>query len=227
VLDAENVYWPNWDSGQVQTGSKAAGGQVTTLASAQSGPDGIAVDDLYVYWPNGGTGEIRRIAKAGGNPQTLVSNESAPVSIAVDSAAAFWVATTTGVVRKVNKGGGSYAYDVSTGPAGSEETAIGLDATYVYWSAGGASGQVLRALKTGGGAYPLATGQLYPGRLAVDDAGIYWVNKGGGEVSKMRKDGTELRVLADGFDYPSAIAVDATTVYWTVRNSGQIMKMPK
>lgn len=87
-----------------------SGGKPTVLASEQSHPSDLAIDDTSVYWANSGTaaqgGGIMKISKTGGTPTLLVSTDNA-YFIAVDAASVYWSTISAGpnLLMKVAKGG--------------------------------------------------------------------------------------------------------------------------
>jgi hypothetical protein len=50
ATDGVYAYFPNSGGGQIQKTLAGSPGTITTLVSGQTTPDGIAVDDTYVYW---------------------------------------------------------------------------------------------------------------------------------------------------------------------------------
>jgi streptogramin lyase len=60
-VDATGVYWTNQGSGTVVKMPRG-GGALTTLASGQSGPSGIAVDSTSVFWTNYYSGTVMRLS---------------------------------------------------------------------------------------------------------------------------------------------------------------------
>jgi sugar lactone lactonase YvrE len=52
AVSGDFAYWPSFGDGTVNRVLWSTGGTVTTLASNQASPNGIAVDDTHVYWTN-------------------------------------------------------------------------------------------------------------------------------------------------------------------------------
>lgn len=81
----------------------------------------------------------------------------------------------------------------------------------------------------------IATGQSYPNGVTVDDAYVYWTNRGDGTVMRLAKDaapGTEPTLIAASQTAPGPIVVDATNIYWanegtSQETNGSIMKIAK
>jgi hypothetical protein len=80
-----------------------AGGTPTTLATAQSGPQGIAVDATSVYWTNYTGGTVMKVPIGGGTPTTLATGQTLPHGIAVDATSVYWTSFTdpTGTVMSL------------------------------------------------------------------------------------------------------------------------------
>lgn len=98
---AKYVYWTTADS--VLRVSEA-GGTTETVADAQSGPSGIAVDASGVYWTNrSSNGTIQHAALAGGPVETLATGQNDPHGIALDATTVYWTNTAAGEVMKLAK----------------------------------------------------------------------------------------------------------------------------
>ena len=73
----------NSATGTVDRISLGSAGTVTTLASSQWHPDGIAVDASHLYWANSQAGTINRANLDGTSPTILVSNTNQRGGVAV------------------------------------------------------------------------------------------------------------------------------------------------
>lgn len=91
-----------------------------------------------------------------------------------------------------------------------------VDETHVFWT-NREAGELMRLDKTGGNPTVLIDGEKRIGRLAIDDAHVYWTS--GAKIMKCTKAGEQVTLLATGETQgnrgPSGIAVDHTNVYWT------------
>lgn len=105
ALDATHVFWVTGD-GNVHRAAPD-GAQVELLHAGTEDPDrapqGIALDDKYVYWSSWGScvnaagcggkkihGRVQRVAKVGGAKEILAEGEFLPTGIGVDSKAVYW-----------------------------------------------------------------------------------------------------------------------------------------
>lgn len=152
------VYWVNRGSGigasadgtvnSVATG--ASGHSVTTLASAQDQPEGIAVDSTNVYWTTGANpGAVKMLpigAPSGTMPTIVASNLGAPHAIVVDAQYIYWTNYDDNTVMKAPIGGGGSLYTIAKGSECNNPNAIAIDAKNVYWANQG-DGTILKVAK--------------------------------------------------------------------------------
>jgi hypothetical protein len=101
AVDGQSVFtaWGDpWASG-TGDGSISASDDLgmAWLASDQTGPEAIAVDETHVYWVNTGTsasgftdGSVMKVPRSGGAPSVVAMNQRHPVAIAVDESFVFW-----------------------------------------------------------------------------------------------------------------------------------------
>jgi hypothetical protein len=190
---------------------------VTTLASGQDYPSGIAVDSTSVYWTNNRSGTINKILISGGTaPVIIASGQGAPYGIAVDSTSVYWTNISSGTVNKKLISGGT----VTTLASGLNYPAsIAVDSNSVYWME---DRTVKKVGINGGTVTTLASGLNYPGSIAVDATSVYWTELG--TIKAVGKDGGTVTTLVAG-DNPSGIAVDATSVYWAEYDGNAIKKI--
>jgi hypothetical protein len=94
AVDAENVYWADFNGGAVAK-VPLDGGTPVTIASSLKGPQSIAVDSSYVYWTSN-SGDVMRAPLSGGPPISLIGSTSPgtgigyPYGIALDATSVYF-----------------------------------------------------------------------------------------------------------------------------------------
>ena len=233
AIDDTAVYWTSIgvgsDAGTVMTVPKT-GGLAATLASGQSGPQGLAVDRRNVYWTNNGTSvSVMSVPSGGGPSVSLAPPQDNPygTGITVDALSVYWATsngTGSSALMKVLLAGGAPTILATVDSPGG----VAVDATSVYWTSLHAGGSVMKIPVGGGAPTTLASGpDNYPNAVVVDAANVYWTNSFTGKsVAKVPVAGGAVTVLAAGQANPGGLAVDDTSVYWVNRDDGTVMKVP-
>jgi hypothetical protein len=93
VSDGVHVYWTDTGDATVKRADED-GSDLQTLVVLESDafPDGIAVDELNVYFTVGM--EVMKVAKRGGAPEVIADGQNLPAIVAVDGSCVYWTNTS-------------------------------------------------------------------------------------------------------------------------------------
>lgn len=157
------------------------------IASQQSSPGGIAVDDAGIYWVTSGPDGGIVGAAHDGTPTIAIADPNAR-RVAVDDEAIYWTSDRTGVKRAARTCDASDC--IETVVLMGHELGIAVDGTRVYATGGqnntnGGYVATLRKDTFDAGAVILADNQGDPAEIAVDDASVYWTMGAGYQESLM------------------------------------------
>lgn len=177
-----------------------------------------AVDSLYYVNTNGH--KIMQLSPDMVEPSTLHTTDGVQV-IGANSTQLLWQAPSSGFHRCLLP---DCSADQIVAPGATSVYQIVVDATHVYWIEGPGvnPGRVRRCpLDLSAMCTPedVATGQVDPAGLALDDEYIYWINRGTGNNGKLNRAsktniGT-VDTLASGLESPQAIAIGPEYIYWS------------
>ncbi len=104
------------------------------LATGQTNPRTVALDDTHVYWVEGGQGAITRVPKTGGVPEILATGQAGAGGLAIDATHVYWTNTAAGSLHSIPKAGG----DMATVASGlSEPRFVAVDSVAVFYESGG------------------------------------------------------------------------------------------
>jgi hypothetical protein len=194
AVDGSTVYGAD-DGNAVIEAVPIGGGTVATLATAQTGVDGVATNGSSVFWALGNslTGTVMSIPVGGTTMATVASSQNVPIALVADSATVYFAnqgdsTAADGSIVKIPMGGGT---PVTLASGQDTPTAIVQDSSYVYWNNYGAVLGVTAALKVpinGGSVVTLSTqgnGIVY-NFIAVDSQSVYFTSSLGG-VAKAPK----------------------------------------
>jgi hypothetical protein len=188
---------------------------LVTLASGQTCPWGMAIDDTNVYWTNCGDptgGFVLKVPKVGGEVVTLASGDRLS-GIAVANGSVYWVAGTSdassGAIMQIPVGGDTPMTLTSRpGPPAH----IAADSSYVYWGEQ-MGGAIMKVAVTGSAPATVASANL-PWWIALGETDVFWMGQG---VMMAPKAGGAATALTSSFPTlpPAGLAVDSTNVYFT------------
>jgi hypothetical protein len=180
------------------------------LASDESGPGGLAVDDAGVYWIDNFSGEVRFISLDGGGLGTLATGQAGPVGIAVTPTHVYWTNNTDSTVQQCSKS----TCTPSVFAQANRPAYLAASSSALYWANMGSYGSLQGAsLSDGGPAIDTDAGGSGFNDVAVNGTTVYW-GASAGVYGAPLAGGKPALAAAD----PSgvlALAVTATTLYWT------------
>jgi hypothetical protein len=193
------------------------------LATGQSYPAALAVDNNYLYWATHETaGKLFRVQLSPlGTPQQLGTTYGEIADIVVGNGRLFWVrdAQSGGLHSSLLDGSDHLDMDTTSNNRG-----VALDATTVFWASEGDGFVYSKASDNTGSHKAISTAQSpAPTALALDDGNVVWAAEGAagqstGVVRAASKDGTGEITLATGQPYPGAIAAYGGYAYWCNRH---------
>lgn len=225
-VDATNVYWTNFGSGEVMQ-AKLDGSSPIAITKGEIAPVAVQSEGGFVYWVSYDTNSVARKAPVGGGAVIDLSVAPAAREIFVDQGYVFWSGEPDDIQRAdvtgVPEGGTALLLTNNVLPNG-----LAVDATNVYW-VNRFDGYVKKADRDLGNETALANGDI-PWDIAVDDTYVYWTEQGSpggaGKVMRVAKAGAAPEMLAMDAQGPQGIAIDATRVYWANKNDGTIKAVP-
>jgi len=157
----------------------------TTLGTAQTLTNCLAVDGSFVYWSDG-TPAIMKIPVAGGMPAVVVAGGDKNTCVAVDGSGVYYFEADK--LMKVPLGGGSAA-PLATGQHLLKGAPLVAAGGFVYWitdvygdvDAYNGKNAIVRASTTTAGSVTVVDAEVVgnPGGLAVDDSNVYYSDQSG------------------------------------------------
>ncbi len=196
---------------------------LVTLASGQTCPWGMAIDDTSVYWTTCGDptgGNVLKVSKAGGEVVALGSGDRLS-GIAVANGSVYWVAGTSdassGAIMEIPVGGGAMTTLASMS---GDPAHIAADSSCIYWSEIMA-GTVMKVPITGGEATTIALAET-PFWIALGETDVFWMGQGVMKAPKAGGTATALTPSSFLTLLPAGLAVDATNVYFTSGSPGSM-----
>lgn len=178
------------------------------VAALDGDVEGIAVDDVAVYWSQ--LGAIVRQSKGSGAPTVLAKTTTLAQNLALDEGHVYWTESDSGTVARVLKAGGPPEI-IATGEP--KPYAIAVDSTAVYWT--NILGNEVRRCAKNEVLPQTLVGQTWnPLSLAVDADAVYWTNGvDGAEVGRIPKTGGAAVALFAVNAFAGSLAVDGSDVY--------------
>lgn len=193
------------------------------LYSGLEAPQHVAARGGTVYWTEGS--RVMAGSACGGAPVLLAEGQNNPSRIVSDEEFVYFANdNTSGEVKRVPMGGGAIE-TLASGQFLVRDLATDNDRVYFT-----TNNQIMAVRKDGGSPSALATGELDPTGIAVDEENIFWINAGtettGGTIRKMAKSGgrpTTIEELGPSTSGTSDhLVLDETRGYWGRFDSHQL-----
>ncbi len=178
------LYWAVFGTGQsdgLVMKLTLDGGARVTLASAQGGTQGLAVDATHVFWTDALRGLVMKVPVAGGLSVELADGGSTLLTL--DRDFVYWTNNRTNSLGRVPKAGGVGVSMAATvlQPSGG----VAVDARHVYWTMPNGVG-VMQVPLDGGAATPVFGASTDSATaIILDDNWVYWGT--GGTVRRVAK----------------------------------------
>ena len=211
--------------GTIMTADKA-GGAPRVLASGQTLPDSVRVDDAYAYWTT--EYDLRRVPLAGGKDSLVFEgNETFGSPVDFD-----FIGDRVAIGLVHPDGGGLYFVDKAGGKAelrlpvagGVGAIAGGVDAVFAY----ARERQTLGRVPIGPGEpTTIATDLISCASMIIDGGKLYWTAPAQGKVWVVPVDGDKPSVFYGDGRRPWGLAQDAAYFYLSDRDAGHIIRIPK
>lgn len=258
VSDGTNVYWVAQAVGTIAM-KPVTGGAITKVFGLAKGgwPGMLALGGGKVWWTtsfaSADPGPHLYKANLDGTGITVAADYAAPATsndgiggLAVDATTVWWATPSFGLYKALQTAnkcteGGTGDCTVGAGGGSSNVYGVAVDDTYVYWTETDGTtanaGSVKRALKTGGMAASVATGQDIPKAIAALGGFVYWANSGttvptGASIRRAPSNvapcaGDACEKVAD-VTTPTALHAGNDGVYWTDEvSSGGVWRIAK
>jgi hypothetical protein len=180
-------------------------------------PNGLGVDDLYIYWSSLHS-DLRKISKDGGLSTVIVPAVDGfnATNVVVDGSDIYW--GQRGVLLRTSLNGDT-SFPIGALGGNLYADSIIVDATSVFWLGPDAAHAIMMRPKNGSGdALPLVA-NVEASSLAQDDQYVYWSDDTTSRapsiqrVAKTKPSGNE--DLADLSSSAIGLAVDSDAIYWT------------
>jgi hypothetical protein len=229
AVDDRYLYFTAKEAGTVGR-IPISGGAPFHIATGQSKPFGIALEDTYVYWTNLGdadaptpvAGSVMRATFAGADRYTLAGGQDDAYGVSVDGERAYWT---------IHRAAGSV--HSAQLPRGAPEPLASMQ--YFPWSIVATGERVYWRADTkvvssvpGGTPETFVAEDVKVYGLAVDDDDVYWTTVSSVRKAPRRPDrGGSTAVLASDQPLPQGLAIDDVYVYWTNSDGGTVMRLVK
>lgn len=226
-IDAENVYWTQFGTGEVMQ-AKLDGSSPVMLSTGEPSPVAVQATGGFVYWVSyADTGVARRAPIGGGEVMDLAPAPAAR-ELFVGTDQVWWTGEPDDLWR-APVGGLPQGMQPDLLSSNALPNGLAVDAESLYW-VNRLDGAIKKADHSFGGQMVLATGDI-PWDIAVDDSFVYWTEQGSGvgagAVRKASKvDGSGAVLLAADATGPRGLAIDATHLYWANKDEGAIKSVP-
>jgi len=224
VVDEQGITIAATGDNQIQHLAFGAG-QPTVLASGQSGPTDIALDETHVYFVNHLGDTIGRVPRGGGQVET-VGGSPGNFRLTVTGDYVYW-GGYDGLLRSPKEGG--LVELVSPGGARTLTASNGV----VFWTE--EYGESVVAFdETTGTVTTLATmpPDVFLDGITVDDDDVFFT--AGRDIWRVSRtsgeEATQIATTADDTSLPSHVVVDSSCVYWSENfgvDLGRVTRAPK